>query len=218
MTFPYLAKFFSRFKSSIPKGYVPPMPPIPAPKRTPLPRVPQSCFDLIRHFESCLQPTGDGRFRAYPDPAKGWDVPTIGWGTIEYENGQRVKKGDVITAERAEQLFQWEVHSKADEVKSLLKVPVSDNEFGALVSFAYNLGSDIDEDKIPEGLGDSTLLAKLNKGDREGAAREFVKWNRGDGRVMSGLIRRRMSEARLFRGEPKFIVTMEEFKRIEKQQ
>lgn len=215
MTFPYLAKLAAMFRRKQPEAHHAAT--ISAPIKTYLPRVPESCFDLIRHFESCLQPTGDGRFRAYPDPAKGWKIPTIGWGTIEYENGRRVAKGDVITAERAEQLLQWEVYSKADEVKSLLKVPVSDNEFGALVSFAYNIGADIDDDKIAEGLGDSTLLAKLNRGDREGAAREFVKWNRGDGRVMDGLTRRRMSEARLFRGEAKFLVTMEEFKRIQKE-
>lgn len=216
MTFPYLAKLAAMFRRKQPEAHRGFTSTESFQNKSYLPRVPESCFDLIRHFESCLEPTGDGRFRAYADPAHGWKVPTIGWGTIQYENGQRVAKGDVITAERAEQLLQWEVHSKADEVKSLLKVPVSDNEFGALVSFAYNIGADIDDDKIAEGLGDSTLLAKLNRGDREGAAREFVKWNRGDGRVMDGLTRRRMSEARLFRGEPKFIVTMEEFKRIQK--
>lgn len=205
MTFPYLAKLAAMFRRKQPEAH---HATIPAPIKTYLPRVPESCFDLIRHFESCLQPTGDGRFKAYADPGYGWDLPTIGWGTVEYENGTKVKRGDVITQERADALLQWEVWQKADAVKEMVRVPVSDNQFGALVSFAYNAGTG--------ALQGSTLLKLLNAGDYVGAGKQFARWNKSDGKELDGLTRRRMSEARLFRGEPKFIVTMEEFKRIQK--
>lgn len=67
--------------------------------------------------------------------------------------------------------------------------------------FAFNVGSDIDADTIAEGLGDSTLLKKLNAGDYSGAANEFTKWCRNDGKKMLGLYRRRMAEKLLFGGE-----------------
>jgi lysozyme len=69
-------------------------------------------------------------------------------------------------------------------------VPVSQNEWDALVSFHYNTG----------GLPKSTLLQKLNSGDRKGAAAEFHRWNKGGGKVLPGLTRRRASESLLFQG------------------
>lgn len=174
----------------------------------------QATIELICHFESCKERMPDGRLRAYPDPAHGWKVPTIGWGTIRYPNGRAVKRGDVITQDQADHLFRWEVAQKADEVRSLVNVPVTEDQFGALVSFAYNVGSDIDADSVPEGLGDSTLLKKLNRGDYAGAADEFTKWNKAAGVILPGLVRRRMSERRLFLGVRPAIVTPDAYRSL----
>lgn len=69
------------------------------------------------------------------------------------------------------------------------------------MSFAYNVGLDIDDDDIAEGLGDSTLLKKHRRGDYAGAAAEFAKWNKAKGKVLSGLTRRRAAEAAIYKGE-----------------
>jgi hypothetical protein len=79
-------------------------------------------------------------------------------------------------------------------VERLVKVPLNQNQFDALVSFAYNCG---------EGnLGKSTLLRRLNAGDYKGAAAQFAAWNKGGGQVLKGLVRRRAAEAALFRATP----------------
>jgi GH24 family phage-related lysozyme (muramidase) len=79
-------------------------------------------------------------------------------------------------------------------VRRLVKVPLEPWQYDALVSFAYNCG---------EGnLGKSTLLKKVNANDFAGAAKEFAKWNKGGGKVLAGLTRRRASEALLFQNIP----------------
>jgi len=85
-------------------------------------------------------------------------------------------------------------------VLRLVKVPLTQGQFDALVCFAYNVGLDDDADTLAEGLGDSTLLRKVNAGDFSGAAAEFAKWNKNDGKVMLGLRRRRAAERALFIG------------------
>ena len=80
----------------------------------------------------------------------------------------------------------------AAQVAALLKVPTKQHQFDALVSFAYNCGIG--------NLRSSTLLRKLNAGDFPGAALEFHRWNRANGRVLAGLVRRRAAEALLFHG------------------
>jgi lysozyme len=155
-------------------------------------------LDLIRHFESCLKPVGGGWFEAYPDPAHGWRVPTIGWGTIAYEDGKSVMRGDRISQTRADELLAWESAEKVRGVLALVNVPLNDDQLAALVSFAYNVG-----------LGNfkgSTMLRLLNAGDYGGAAEQFPRWNKADNQVMRGLTRRRLSEQKLFRGERPFIV------------
>lgn len=146
---------------------------------------------LIQHFESCLQPIGGGDYRAYKDPVGIW---TIGWGTISYPDGRAVRKGDVISQHEADKYLQWEIQEKSEGVRKLVKVPLNDDQFSALVSFAYNLGTG--------ALRKSTLLRLLNAGNYSGAAGEFIKWNKGriDGKLteLRGLTRRRMSERNLF--------------------
>ena len=139
---------------------------------------------LIQEFEQC-------RLKAYLDGGGVW---TIGWG----HTGADVHEGLVVTQAQADALFEHDIARFVADVNSLVKVPVTQNEFDALVSFAYNCGSDIDADTKAEGLGDSTLLRLLNKGDRAGAAREFQKWVKDNGKIVGGLIRRRKAERKLF--------------------
>ena len=139
---------------------------------------------LIKSFEQC-------RLTAYRD---GGGVLTIGWG----HTGPDVRAGLVITQEHADSLYELDIARFEEGVESLLTVQVSDNKFAALVSIAYNVGLDIDDDTKAEGLGDSTLLKKVNAGDFAGAALEFAKWNHDNGKVVAGLTRRRAAEAKLF--------------------
>lgn len=140
---------------------------------------------LIKSFESCS-------LTAYKDGGGVW---TIGWG----HTGPEVKPGLTITQDAADGLFEDDLRSFEEGVLRLVRVPLTQGQFDALVSLAYNCGLDEDEDTKAEGLGDSTLLRKLNQGDFEGAANEFKKWNKDNGKVVAGLVRRRAAETELFR-------------------
>lgn len=134
---------------------------------------------LIREFEGL-------RLTAYQDAVGVW---TIGYGTT-----RGVKKGQKITDAQAEELLREDVARFEPEVLRLVKVPLSQSQFDALVSFAYNLGS--------KNLGGSTLLRMLNAGDYKGAAGQFERWNKAGGKVLAGLTRRRAAERKLFENSP----------------
>ncbi|MGH7176123.1 MAG: lysozyme [Tepidisphaeraceae bacterium] len=151
-------------------------------------RASSECKELIHHFESCA-------LTAYPDPKTGGVPWTIGWG-----HTVGVKKGDTCTREQADEWFLEDLIEKESGVTMLVAVPLDQCEFDALVSFAYNVGLDIDEDTKAEGLGDSTLLKKLNAGNRVGAADEFLKWVSPGSSVERGLRRRRRAERAMFLG------------------
>ena len=127
-------------------------------------------------------------------------VPTIGYGNTYYPNGKKVTlKDKPITKEYAIEIFKFIADLFAKDVNNLLKTTVTQNQFNALVSFAYNVGSDIDADDIPEGLGDSTLLKKVNKNPNDlSIMAEFLKWNKSNGKVSNGLVKRRKIEAKLY--------------------
>ena len=135
---------------------------------------------LIKSFEG-------KRLAAYDDGVGVW---TIGYGTIKYPNGSAVKKGDVRTDAQVDQYFSNDLVKFENSVNSLVKVPLTQNQFDALVSFAYNVGA--------TNLSNSTLLRKLNSKDYKGAAAEFPKWNKAGGKVMAGLTLRRLAEQELF--------------------
>lgn len=138
-------------------------------------------IDLIKKFEGLY-------LNAYLDPV---GIPTIGWGTIAYPDGRKVQMGEHCTAEQAEAWLHDEVAEKAKGVRELVKVPITNNQFCALVSFAYNLGIG--------ALKGSTLLKRLNAGEKASAvANEFGKWINAGGKPLKGLIRRRGDEAKLF--------------------
>lgn len=144
---------------------------------------------VMHFYESC-------KLTAYPDPATGGKPWTIGWG----HTGSDVYPGLVWTQAQADAMFIKDLERFERDVNSLLKVSINQGQFDALVCFAYNVGSDIDQDTIAEGLGDSTLLKLLNQGNADKAAGQFPLWNKANGKVMRGLTRRRYSEQALFKG------------------
>ena len=139
-------------------------------------------IDLIKKFEQC-------RLNAYLDSVK---VPTIGWGNTYYEDGTRVKMGDSITQQRADELFTTTVNKFSNKVSSLLnRKDIDQNKFDAIVCFTYNVGT--------KALETSTLLRKVNKDPNDPTIRnEFLRWIRAGGKVLNGLVRRREEEAKLY--------------------
>lgn len=130
------------------------------------------------------------RLDAYPDPAHGWKVPTIGFGHTDAAGPPKVTKGMRITAAEAEAILVHDLKLYEAAVQNNVTVPLTENQYGALVSFAFNLG--------PTNLKRSTLLKKLNAGDYAGAAAEFDKWIHAGGKVFPGLVKRRAAERQLF--------------------
>ena len=139
-------------------------------------------LELIKTFEGLS-------LKPYLDAV---NIPTIGWGNTFYENMKKVTLQDEpITEERANSLFNFLVTTNyVNVVNRLVIVDINQNQFDALVSFVYNLGSGNFEK--------STLLKKVNQEDFIGASLEFEKWNRASGKVLSGLTKRRLAEKELF--------------------
>ena len=129
------------------------------------------------------------RLKAYADPGYGWDLATIGWGHTS-DPYFAVKRGTTITREQAEDLLAHDLEEAGAVVAKLVKVPLNDNQFGALASFAFNVRPDL--------FKASTLLKKVNSRDFEGAAAEFSRWIYSNGKRMPGLVSRRAAEAALF--------------------
>jgi len=128
-------------------------------------------------------------------------VPTIGYGSTRYSNGVRVSLRDPeISETKAVEMLIFDVATFDKDVTMLTKsVILTQNQFDALVLFAYNVGSDIDIDTTPEGLGDSALLKKVLKSSTDASiAPEFMKWVYAGGKISNGLIKRRKIESNLY--------------------
>ncbi|KQE76206.1 lysozyme [Acinetobacter pittii] len=136
--------------------------------------------DLISGFE-------DTRFKAYDDGVGVW---TIGTGTTVYPNGVKVKQGDTCTPEQAKAYFKHDLAKFEKAVNEAVTVTLTQNQFDALVSLTYNIGSG--------AFKSSNLLKLLNKGDYQGAADQLLRWNKAKGKVLNGLVRRREAERALF--------------------
>ena len=136
-------------------------------------------ISLIKQFEGC-------RLKAYPDPATGGAPWTIGYG----HTGNDVRPGRLWTQVQADSALISDLAQCERSISRLVKVNLTQNQFDALVSFVFNVGSG--------NLQSSTLLRKLNSGDYKGAADEFLKWNKAAGKVMNGLVARRAAERELF--------------------
>lgn len=140
-----------------------------------------SCYNVIKHYEGC-------KLEAYLCPAK---IPTIGFGNTFYSDGKPVKIGDKITLKQAEDILPNIVLKFAQGVDRLVKRELLQCEFDALVSFAYNCGLG--------NLEKSNLLREVNKkGSALKIETEFLKWNKGGGKILEGLTRRRKTEALLY--------------------
>ncbi len=168
--------------------------------------VPQEAVELIKSFEGIVD--GDPRtvnLDAYLDPVGIW---TIGWGHAVRFRGQFLRGTENrgiaralypggITRAQAEALLRGDLVDYASNVTALVKVPLTDAQFGALVSFAFNVGVG--------ALAQSTLLRKLNARDVAGAADQFLVWNKGrkNGVLVElpGLTRRRRAERAMYLGQ-----------------
>lgn len=144
-------------------------------------KVSKECLDLVKKFEGL-------KLEAYLCPAK---VPTIGYGSTFYPDGQKVKLGQKISLDKAEELLLWELN----EVANQIRVALPQSKFDALVSFAYNLGVG--------NLKKSTLFKKVLANHNDPTIKdEFMKWTKakvnGELVVLKGLVKRRESESNLY--------------------
>ena len=138
-------------------------------------------LELIKDFEGFSS-------SAYLDVV---NIPTIGWGNTFYEDGTKVKMGDQISKTDALKLLEVVANRDfADKIFPSIKVKVTQSQFDAMVSLAYNIGAG--------AFLKSTLLKKVNAGDFAGAGEEFLRWNKALGKEVLGLIRRREREKQLF--------------------
>jgi lysozyme len=125
------------------------------------------------------------RLTSYPDPASGGEPWTCGYGCTH-----GVHPGMKITLEEAEQMLKDAIVAYEDAVTAAVKVPISQNAFDALVSWTYNVGI--------HAMQGSTLIKRLNAGDRHGAADALLMWDKASHHVMAGLHKRREDERALF--------------------
>lgn len=118
-------------------------------------------------------------------------LATIGYGATFYENGSRVQLGEKITIDRADSLLLMQIKLFENEVKRTVKSALNDNQLGALVSFCFNIGGG--------AFSKSTLAKKANANPNDPTIRsEFMRWTRGGGKVLPGLVKRREAEANLY--------------------
>jgi lysozyme len=173
-----------------------PQPSVPQPPVL-LPSAPQPCGlltlgpdgeRLIKAFESCAKKLGPNRFGAYLDSVR---VPTIGWGHTN-SLGRKFDMSAVWTRAECDAEFVSDMRVFEAGVRRLVKVPLNQFQFDALVSFCYNCG--------PGNLASSTLLRNVNQKNFSAAAEQFGRWVKAKGQTLPGLVRRRKYEARLFRG------------------
>ena len=147
-------------------------------------KISQEGIDLINHFEGC-------ELESYLCSA---GVLTIGYGTTK-----NVVEGMKISQHQAEELLMKDLEEFEEYVVDLIDVPLEQNQFDALVAWTYNLG--------PTNLKTSTLRKVLNKGAYDDVAEQIKRWNKANGKVLKGLVRRRNAEAELFNGNDWHVYT-----------
>lgn len=136
----------------------------------------QKGIDLIKNFEGC-------RLTAYRCPA---NILTIGYG----HTGSDVVTGQKITQEQAEKLLKSDLLVHCNNVSRLVKAPLTQNQFDALVSFEFNVGYG--------NFASSTMLKLLNQKKYREAAAQFDRWVYANRKVLAGLVKRRAAEKTLF--------------------
>lgn len=138
-------------------------------------------LEIIKPFEQC-------RLKAYPDPATNGDPWTVGWGST----GPDIHPGTVWTQDQCDNRLIVEVARLERAIRKLVRIALTDAQLGALISLAYNIGL--------ANLAGSTLLRVLNAGQVAAASAQFLRWNRANGKVLKGLVRRRAAEQAMFDG------------------
>jgi lysozyme len=133
--------------------------------------------NLLKKFEGC-------KLKAYRCPA---NVCTIGYGHTSAAGAPQVADGMIITQADAEDILKRDIVKYEIAVMDLVKVKLTQNQFDVLVDFAYNAGVG--------NLKSSTMLKKINSGDLDAVPAELMKWTKGGGKVLPGLVRRRQAEA-----------------------
>tara|TARA_R110002012_G_scaffold320553_1_gene544521 strand:- start:1697 stop:2125 length:429 start_codon:yes stop_codon:yes gene_type:complete len=136
------------------------------------------CIDMVKYFEGF-------KAVAYLCPANVW--------TIGYGRTKNVKDGDITSMPQATRDLEEELVEFGNQVQRVVDVELSQNEFDALTSWTYNLGVG--------NLQSSTLLKKLNAGDKDSVPSEMLRWNKAAGKVLAGLTTRRQAEADLWEKE-----------------
>ena len=132
-------------------------------------------IELIKQFEGC-------RLKAYKDAVGVW--------TIVYGHTVDVKEGIEISQHQAEVILEVDLYEYAGYINKHVQVPLTQNQFDALVSWVYNLGVG--------NLQSSTMLRVLNEGKYSEVPSQMKRWNKAGGKVLRGLVRRREAEADLF--------------------
>ena len=131
--------------------------------------------EILKYFEGC-------KLTAYQDSVGVW--------TIGYGHTKGVYDGMTITQDQAEQMLLSELEEYEGYIENMVTVPLTQNQFDALVVWIYNLG--------PTNFRNSTLLKELNAGNYNAAGQEITRWNKAGGKVLAGLVKRREAEAELF--------------------
>ena len=131
--------------------------------------------NLLKKFEGC-------KLKAYRCPA---GVCTIGYGHTSAAGAPQVADGMIITQADAEDILKRDIVKYEVAVMDLVKVKLTQNQFDVLVDFAYNAGVG--------NLKSSTMLKKINSGDLDAVPAELMKWTKGGGKVLPGLVRRRQA-------------------------
>ena len=131
--------------------------------------------NLLKKFEGC-------KLKAYRCPA---NVCTIGYGHTNGAGAPMVNDGMTITQAQAEDILKRDIVKYEVAVMDLVKVKLTQNQFDVLVDFAYNAGVG--------NLKSSTMLKKINSGDLDAVPAELMKWTKGGGKVLPGLVRRRQA-------------------------
>jgi lysozyme len=145
-------------------------------------------FNTLKSYESIeLDPTKKFAVAYWDNIGKVW---TIGWGNTYYTDGTKVKQGDKLTLEDADKLFKTIVGEFSNDVLTVVKQPLNNNQYNALVLWAYNVGP---------AFKTSTLIKKLNVNPNDPSIKdEFLKWNKSKGVFVQGLYNRRQKEAELY--------------------
>jgi len=141
-----------------------------------------AAIKLIKKWEGFMS-------EAYLCPA---GVPTIGYGSTFYEDGEEVKMTDEkVDKKRAEEILVNHVNDVEAQIKRVIKHELNPNQLGALISFTYNLGIG--------NLKRSTMLILINNDpSNQNIERELKRWVKSGGKVLKGLVERRAEESELY--------------------